>query len=364
MGIVAVVAAAALLATGPRWPFRSWWTAAGAVAAVALAAPYLVWQQQHGWPQVTVAGNIGGSAEGGRIGFVPFQLLLVSPVLVPGVGRRAARAVPPRRAAGAALRPGDLPRAAGGLPGRRRQGLLPRKPLSAAARTRRGSGRGLDAAVAPAWLAAVGGDRPLGGRERVHRAAAAAGAVAAGQRRDRDQPRPGRDGRLATVRRHGRGRVAADPAGRARAHRDLHAELRRGRRDRPPRQRSPAAARLQRPQRLQRMGTARRSRHARARSSATTAHNDAARTSPAAAASAPSTTASASTTTNKASRSSSADPPTPGPRSGRTSPTTTERTGVPFPCPWGKCANSISLQSSNDPRDCDLDRGTNLASRG
>jgi 4-amino-4-deoxy-L-arabinose transferase-like glycosyltransferase len=83
VGIVAVVAAAALLATGPRWPFRTWWTAAGAVAAVLLAAPYLAWQQRHGWPQVTVAGNIGGSAEGGRIGFVPFQLLLVSPVLVP-----------------------------------------------------------------------------------------------------------------------------------------------------------------------------------------------------------------------------------------------------------------------------------------
>ncbi len=83
VGVVAVVAAAALLALGPRWPFRSAWTAAGAVAAVALAAPYLVWQQRHGWPQVTVAGNIGGSAEGGRIGFIPFQLLLVSPVLVP-----------------------------------------------------------------------------------------------------------------------------------------------------------------------------------------------------------------------------------------------------------------------------------------
>jgi hypothetical protein len=83
IGIVACVAAVALLAVGPRWPFRSWWTAAGVASAIALAAPYLVWQQQHGWPQVTVAGNIGGSAEGGRIGFVPFQLLLVSPVLVP-----------------------------------------------------------------------------------------------------------------------------------------------------------------------------------------------------------------------------------------------------------------------------------------
>jgi len=83
VGIVAVVVACVLAAVGPRWPFRSWWTAGGAVAAVAIAAPYLVWQQRHGWPQVTVAGNIGGSAEGGRIGFLPFQLLLVSPVLVP-----------------------------------------------------------------------------------------------------------------------------------------------------------------------------------------------------------------------------------------------------------------------------------------
>lgn len=83
VGIVATVLAAMLLAAGPRWPFRSWWALGGVVAAVVLAAPYLVWQQVHGWPQVTVAGNIGGSAEGGRIGFIPFQLVMVSPVLVP-----------------------------------------------------------------------------------------------------------------------------------------------------------------------------------------------------------------------------------------------------------------------------------------
>jgi Dolichyl-phosphate-mannose-protein mannosyltransferase len=83
VGVVAVVAAAALAAVGPRWPFRSWWTAGGMVAAVLLAAPYLVWQQRHGWPQVTVAGNIAGSAEGGRAGFIPFQLVMVSPFLVP-----------------------------------------------------------------------------------------------------------------------------------------------------------------------------------------------------------------------------------------------------------------------------------------
>lgn len=83
VGLVAAVMVATLLVIGPRWPMRSWWAAGGAACAVALAAPYLVWQQQHGWPQVTVAGNIAGSQEGGRAGFFPFQLLLVSPLLVP-----------------------------------------------------------------------------------------------------------------------------------------------------------------------------------------------------------------------------------------------------------------------------------------
>jgi 4-amino-4-deoxy-L-arabinose transferase-like glycosyltransferase len=83
VGLVAVVMIGTLFVIGPRWPFRTWWTAGGVAAAVVLAAPYAVWQQQHGWPQLTVAGNIAGSAEGGRIGFVPFQLVMVSPVLVP-----------------------------------------------------------------------------------------------------------------------------------------------------------------------------------------------------------------------------------------------------------------------------------------
>jgi hypothetical protein len=83
VGFVAVVVVGALLVLGPRHELRSWWTIGGVVAAVAIAAPYVVWQQQHGWPQLTVARNIGGSAEGGRIGFIPFQLLLVSPLLAP-----------------------------------------------------------------------------------------------------------------------------------------------------------------------------------------------------------------------------------------------------------------------------------------
>ena len=83
VALVAVVVVTTLLAAGPRWPLRSWWTAGGALAAIVLIAPYAVWQQRHGWPQLTVARNIAGSAEGGRAGFVPFQLVMVSPVLVP-----------------------------------------------------------------------------------------------------------------------------------------------------------------------------------------------------------------------------------------------------------------------------------------
>ncbi len=83
VGLVAAVMIGTLLVLGPRWPFRSWWMAGGVGAAVILAAPYVIWQQLHGWPQLTVAGNIAGSAEGGRAGFFPFQLVMVSPVLVP-----------------------------------------------------------------------------------------------------------------------------------------------------------------------------------------------------------------------------------------------------------------------------------------
>jgi len=83
VGLVAVVMLASLIAVGPRTAIRSWRALAGAGAAVAIAAAYAIWQAQHGWPQLTVAHNIAGSQEGGRAGFIPFQLVMVSPLLVP-----------------------------------------------------------------------------------------------------------------------------------------------------------------------------------------------------------------------------------------------------------------------------------------
>jgi hypothetical protein len=83
VGLVAAVMVASLIVIGPRSLLWSWWAAGGAIAALVLAAPYVIWQQQHGWPQLTVAGNIAGSQEGGRAGFFPFQLVMVSLALVP-----------------------------------------------------------------------------------------------------------------------------------------------------------------------------------------------------------------------------------------------------------------------------------------
>ncbi|MGA8745353.1 MAG: glycosyltransferase family 39 protein [Solirubrobacterales bacterium] len=82
VGLVAAVMLATLIVIGPRSEIRFRWVAGGALCAVVLAAPYLIWQQ-HGWPQLTVAANIAGTQEGGRVGFIPFQLVMVNPFLVP-----------------------------------------------------------------------------------------------------------------------------------------------------------------------------------------------------------------------------------------------------------------------------------------
>jgi len=75
-----------LQAVGPRRVLRSPWPWLAALLMLALWSPWLVWQAEHGWPQLSVSRSIasGGSASShSRWALVPFQFLLVSPLLAP-----------------------------------------------------------------------------------------------------------------------------------------------------------------------------------------------------------------------------------------------------------------------------------------
>jgi len=90
--VVLACGLAALLLVGPRTPLRSPWPWAAALLTALLAAPYLLWQTRHGWPQLEVAANIaaGNSTSSmPRELVVPMQLvmvgLLITPVLLAGI---------------------------------------------------------------------------------------------------------------------------------------------------------------------------------------------------------------------------------------------------------------------------------------
>jgi len=63
---------------------RSPWLWAGAALALALWSPNLIWQAQHGWPQLELADKISQEDPvGNRIQLLPLQLLLIGPLLAP-----------------------------------------------------------------------------------------------------------------------------------------------------------------------------------------------------------------------------------------------------------------------------------------
>ena len=81
LGLLAGVAIAA-----PRRLLRNRYVWAAAAIALVLWSPWLVWQADHGWPQLDVSRNIaagGSTSSEAWWAIVPFQLLLVSPFLAP-----------------------------------------------------------------------------------------------------------------------------------------------------------------------------------------------------------------------------------------------------------------------------------------
>jgi hypothetical protein len=75
-----------VLAVGPRGALRSPWPWAGGLVALVLWAPNLVWQALNGWPQLRLAEAIAAGSSGTSEPwylFLPFQLVLVSPLIVP-----------------------------------------------------------------------------------------------------------------------------------------------------------------------------------------------------------------------------------------------------------------------------------------
>jgi 4-amino-4-deoxy-L-arabinose transferase-like glycosyltransferase len=71
---------------GPRRLLRSPYVWAGAAIALVLWSPWIIWQAQEGWPQLDVSRSIAAGESASSEPWwlmVPFQVLLVSPLLAP-----------------------------------------------------------------------------------------------------------------------------------------------------------------------------------------------------------------------------------------------------------------------------------------
>lgn len=85
-GVVLACGLVALLLAGPREPLRAAGPWVGAALAILIAAPYLLWQQVHGWPQLEVAAGIAAgnsTSSQPRWAVIPFQLVMTGPFICP-----------------------------------------------------------------------------------------------------------------------------------------------------------------------------------------------------------------------------------------------------------------------------------------
>jgi hypothetical protein len=71
---------------GPRELLRNRYVWAGALIALVIWSPWIIWQASNGWPQIDVSKSItegGSTSSQPRWALVPFQFLLISPLLAP-----------------------------------------------------------------------------------------------------------------------------------------------------------------------------------------------------------------------------------------------------------------------------------------
>jgi 4-amino-4-deoxy-L-arabinose transferase-like glycosyltransferase len=83
IGFLAAALVAGVAAADARRLLRSRYLLLGAVIAAALAAPDLVWQALHGWPNLDVFRALQGSALHNRVVFWPAQILYTGPAVAP-----------------------------------------------------------------------------------------------------------------------------------------------------------------------------------------------------------------------------------------------------------------------------------------
>ncbi|MEU0089583.1 glycosyltransferase family 39 protein [Kribbella sp. NPDC006257] len=73
----------ALVLVGPRRILYSRWFLVAGLVALGLWTPYLLWQANHDWPQLTMASVLREqAAQGGSLGLLPYQVV-VGPLLLP-----------------------------------------------------------------------------------------------------------------------------------------------------------------------------------------------------------------------------------------------------------------------------------------
>jgi hypothetical protein len=83
IGFLVLGLAIGLLATPQRHLLRSRYLLAGVLLAAALAAPDLIWQGMHGWPNLEVFRALQAQAGANRISYWPAQIFFTGPALTP-----------------------------------------------------------------------------------------------------------------------------------------------------------------------------------------------------------------------------------------------------------------------------------------